>query len=668
MEFTLIEFFLSQVGTYHYVAGVDTSSSASVAAYLNTLTFSLGENQVWFGKNPLWKVSSGVYCCYNVFSHIDVRVMVQIPGSVESYIVDEQGEKQPATDQLWLEAYVSAMLRALLFTDGDNYYVSCCRRLNPLTSKENAAKFFDAFARLFELGPNAGCVSEVQGPSLVSNYLVDGILKFTELTGMHDQALEVLYKLRDELSQSESDGVDDVTCLIAKVLLMSNEEVKAIQVIHEAVLENPRNYSLLELEAQFCKDKKRLDLALDCAIRAVNAAPSEFSSWEKLVHVYTRQGDYEQALLALNSCPMFTYHDLDIHRMPAPAKVHLPLPTDGKLDEVWTVDYGSTTGTGASALVSGSGISGEEDLTDPELLKLAAASLRSTFARAYKLLTEIASHIGWDKLLKCRANVFVMEEEYKKEKKTRPSAANDSKGSKEEIVNGNEPLDKPPAALADEEKVAVVDSAIGNGTDTIKYKRLCERWLDNLFMVLYSDLRIYTVWRAEYIHYQSQQLEYHKTALEWELLGMIAYRLNHFPEAVEAFTHSLSMKFSHRVLWKILDYHLTNKINTIDVTITNNGAKNNNSTTNGNGSSTSIIGSQSISTLDTIVKLVAWNHRWYTEFSPQLMLALRQLVMSEGLVKVKNNIEAKYSPQSVVKLLDNMLQVLTDFGAEGVDS
>lgn len=35
-----------------------------------------------------------------------------------------------------------------------------------------------------------------------------------------------------------------------------------------------------------------------------------------------------KALLTLNSCPMFTYNERDMHRMPAPAKTHLPIKPD----------------------------------------------------------------------------------------------------------------------------------------------------------------------------------------------------------------------------------------------------------------------------------------------------------------------------------------------------
>lgn len=50
-----------QLGSYHYVSGVDASSSASLAAYLNSLTYAIEDQPAWFSKGPSWKVRSGSY-------------------------------------------------------------------------------------------------------------------------------------------------------------------------------------------------------------------------------------------------------------------------------------------------------------------------------------------------------------------------------------------------------------------------------------------------------------------------------------------------------------------------------------------------------------------------------------------------------------------------------
>jgi len=74
-------------------SGVEASSSASLAAYLNSLQFSVEESPAWFGKGNGWRVRSGTYCCFNAFSRVDMRVEAAIPGGVNSHVVDLRGEK-----------------------------------------------------------------------------------------------------------------------------------------------------------------------------------------------------------------------------------------------------------------------------------------------------------------------------------------------------------------------------------------------------------------------------------------------------------------------------------------------------------------------------------------------------------------------------------------------
>lgn len=96
---------------------------------------------------------------------------------------------------------------------------------------------------------------------------------------------------------------------------------------------------------------------------------------------------------------MFTYSERDMHRMPAPIKTHLPIKTDILNSGIMEEDA-----------------AGRENEADPNLSRLPAPALHGTFAKAYSLLTRLASKIGWDDLLKCRSQVFVMEEEYRMQK------------------------------------------------------------------------------------------------------------------------------------------------------------------------------------------------------------------------------------------------------------
>jgi len=85
-----------------------------------------------------------------------MRVEVKIPGGVESYCIDERGEKRVATENLWLETFLCGVLRAYSYADdgsGDMIKrIIGVRRFNPITSTEMEHKFLDAAERLFFKG------------------------------------------------------------------------------------------------------------------------------------------------------------------------------------------------------------------------------------------------------------------------------------------------------------------------------------------------------------------------------------------------------------------------------------------------------------------------------------------------------------------------------------
>lgn len=85
-----------------------------------------------------------------------MRVQVQIPGTVESYCVDERGNKLEATEEHWLETYLCSVLRAYSYADngsGDTIKrIIGVRRFNPIMSTEQEHKFLEAAERLFFSG------------------------------------------------------------------------------------------------------------------------------------------------------------------------------------------------------------------------------------------------------------------------------------------------------------------------------------------------------------------------------------------------------------------------------------------------------------------------------------------------------------------------------------
>ncbi|KAF8906786.1 Chs5p-Arf1p-binding proteins-domain-containing protein [Gymnopilus junonius] len=712
-------------GSYHYISGVDASSSASLAAYINSLTYAIEDNSAWFSKTPQWKVKNGCYCCFNAFSRVDIRVDVKIPGGVNAYVIDLRGERHEATPEIWQETYVSAILRAILYSDDPTYFLDAYRKLDPIASREGELRFLQAAEALFPKGWQVGSDPEIQVATVVSNHLTAGIMKYFGDSGRYQPAANLFEKL--------SVREPEVASLLARSYLGMNEEVKAVQIMSAAIKQMPQSYTLLHVQCDFLRSKGKHEWALRLARQAVNCAPSEFVTWEKLAEIYIDLQQYDSALLTLNSCPMFTFNGRDSHRALPALKIHLPFhrPIGDILPERHKT---------------------EDDEAEPALQRLPAPGLRGTWARAYGILTRLVSQIGWDELLKTRSQVFVMEEEYRMQKAQgdiqqalrsakqtpvpgresdvgtavihedgtviRPSIDDNAStkavmsppspvltATENEDVNGNEldhpstiPMiristesqrvkdddqseatkvdEQPPTMSQDKGKgkateeeeeegqeiltnghgqangVEKPEQAAGEGEQAINEaspaptqesfsfstKRLCERWLDNLFMVLYEDLRVWTIFRAEVAHFKTQHVAYRKTGLEWEILGDLGIRLHHKEEAKEAFQRCLdSTRYSVKPWAKLMEMYADEG----DIQ----------------------------RTVQTAIRVAAYQYADYTEMSypTQIARAFFTLGQIHGHAKISFTLLSMGLPDPILKIMDSYLQYGKNFRVEGYD-
>lgn len=174
-----------------------------------------------------------------------------------------------------------------------------------------------------------------------------------------------------------------------------------------------------------------------------------------------------------------------------------------------------------------------ENEVDPALLRIPAPQLKGTFAKAYDVLTRIVSKVGWDELLRYRSLAFVMEAEYRSQKAeesklkspTRPvfpaEVSASPKSATETVQAPVERLATPtsasvaspipvitirsprsdaevsprvpsPTTGTDAEKPTDSEISEGseptsNGAAKLSHKKLCERWLDSLFLFVHSS-------------------------------------------------------------------------------------------------------------------------------------------------------------------------------------
>ncbi|CCK71366.1 exomer complex subunit KNAG_0G03090 [Huiozyma naganishii CBS 8797] len=629
-----------EVGTFFYSVGADTSDPASITIFLKNIADLIAEEpQNWFSKKKSFQVARISLSTWNSFRKCDMNIVVHMPGTVSMFVLDSNGEQlhiDPESDDgkiIWAEVFVSDVARALMlmkdnYEDGESQHLVETVIINPLSAGEIdkvADTFIKIFPIVYENGEFLGSPCDVINVSKTNNYLAETLLEVVSLTNSVAQCKEMLLKLMERYPEA--------LILLVRVMLANDMEIDAIQLIHNQ-LEEIENYDaasettkkplfpldykseLLCVEAEFLlMNKKDFKLAQMLAQSAVNCAPSEFKPWHLLTNAYIKLNDIENALLSLNACPMSSLKEKYILKrivpFPADNSLHLPLPVDVLLDEVTTLDPQE--------------VQKEHQTADQALVNLAAANLKSTFQIAYKSLTSLVQITGWETLLRIRSKIFVMEDEYQ---------------------NSSEELHNP--------RVSNDGASLDTSTSTLRVKRLCERWLDNLFMLLYEDLKTYTMWQSEQLYFEAQNSSYTKLTFEWELYGLCARRLGHFPEAARSFQQGLLQRFSPQSARKLLEYCVNERERVRQLS----------NVPNSKMTSSQImtrVSELDSSIIDLCVKIYCWNHRWYIEFSRQVIQSMAVVIQDLGITKVSNEIASKY-PETVAKLMkDDVLDFFTKY-------
>ena len=156
---------------------------------------------------------------------------------------------------------------------------------------------------MIALGWQVGSDPEVQVATVVSNHLTSAIMKYFGDSGRYQHAANLFEKL---LSREP-----DVASLLAKSYIgmcestlplfqiaahpmpFEDEEVKAVQIMNNAMGGTNQSYTLLHVQCEFLRSKGKHEWALKLARQAVNSAPSEFVTWEMLTQVYIDLEEYE---------------------------------------------------------------------------------------------------------------------------------------------------------------------------------------------------------------------------------------------------------------------------------------------------------------------------------------------------------------------------------------
>jgi len=90
---------------------------------------------------------------------------------------------------------VSAILRAILYSDDPTYFLDAYRKLDPIVSREGELRFLQAAEALFSKGWQVGSDPEIQVATNVSNHLTAGIMKYFGESGRYQPVANLFEKL-----------------------------------------------------------------------------------------------------------------------------------------------------------------------------------------------------------------------------------------------------------------------------------------------------------------------------------------------------------------------------------------------------------------------------------------------------------------------------------------
>jgi len=234
------------------------------------------------------------------------------------------------------------------------------------------------------------------------------------------------------------------------------------------------------------------------------------------------------------------------------------------------------------------------------------------------------------------------EESLKAEKEAAAAKLNGvENGSGEPAVEG---LQQPAQAAAsgdgdgDSKDATPMNGSGGQESFSFSNKRLCERWLDNLFMVLYEDLRVWTIFRAEVAHFKTQHVAYRKSGHEWEIIGDLGLRLHHKEEAKEAFQRALDApRYSVKPWSKLLEVYADE--------------------------------GDLMRTLQVAIRVAAYQYGEYAElaYPTQIARLVFKLEPVHGHAKIWNTLLSMGLPEPILHVMQRYLQYGQRFKIEGSD-
>lgn len=554
------------VGYFHFCNGIDFAAGPSAVEEYVLAAVGLHltpEGYFWTSTASL--TSFGVYtnkqmvvtlCSYNSFSRAELRVrfIILVPKSrklpvlvdclfnvtllvlkkMHSYNRTTVADLPPL---FWLELAVSSIVRLFYSVDDPSHQV--CGTVSIPAQVQTKQCIIHAIDRIVQLLPKGHLTGSRESwgvptasgegykTSRYRNRLVDALKRLVLLDISGDVADYAVNLIETQFGTD----FNVVVCQLLRAQQNKNNDQRVLSLVHSHLSRDKTltQAALLMIEqVRFLIARGLYSTAEKMAAKAVALLPMDFDCWYHLALCYILERKFDRALQTINSLPVIlsrtklpedsvdgvydTYAMCYMERMvlglgigmdlfenffPAP-KSGVLNSDEGSVDNIWYLEFDKRPHlrhpmTGPfyqSPLSSATAI--EISAVDPQIIKvcgttsakhvLAAQSSQnpwisildfdrtSTWGRTYDLLTILVAIIGWDNLVHTKAKAF--------------------RRHADEISG---------------------DYAVDHATCS---REECQPWLEQLFLVVYDDIRAMMVVSND---------DANRSALSWEMIGLVGW-------------------------------------------------------------------------------------------------------------------------------------------------
>lgn len=554
------------VGYFHFCNGIDyTGGSSAVEEYVLSAVGlqSKPEGYYWIPGTDV--ASYGVYtnrqmvvtlCAYNLFSRSELRarfiILVpksrKLPVTVDClYNLTSQTLKKLHSynrntisgiqDSFWMELAVSSIVRLFYSVDDPSHQV--CGTVNIPAQVQSKQCILNAIDRVVTLLPKGHLTGyrEANGVPTASgegfkitrykNRLVDTLKRLVLLdmsSGSGDYAIQLI-------ESSYGSDFNYVICQLLRAQHNKNNDQRFLSLVHSHFCQDVTltQAALLMVEqVRFLIGKELYMMAEKIAAKAVGLLPMDFNCWYHLALCYILERKFDHALQTINSLPVVftklrlaedsvdgvydTYAMCYMERLVLgqsismesfekffpPSKSELLTADEGSIQNLWYLEFlrrphlrhpiagpfyqsplSSATAIEISAVDSN--VIKVCSSTSPRHILSSQSSANpwtsildfernSTWGRAYDLITMMVAIIGWDNVVHAKAKAF---------------------------RRGNR----------DHNEDTVVDHSTCSRDE-------CQPWLDQIFLVVYDDIRTMMVVSSD---------DNDRSALAWEMIGLVGW-------------------------------------------------------------------------------------------------------------------------------------------------